>query len=142
MGKKSKGNPKQFIKQRGYYYSSANINKRQANKKQLSEKKSFFELIKNTFDPNEKKKKERKETEKKLKLKNDKKSNEALKNLYFKIKDEAFHIHKNRRGVPKVYSTVKDIYIMANNNPEELYLEKQRINLKRNVSEKNAEEIN
>ena len=96
-------------------------------RKQLSEKKSFFGLIKNTFDPNEKKKKERKEAEKKLKLKNDKKSNEALKNLYFKIKDEAFHIHKNRRGVPKVYSTVKDIYIMANNNPEELYLEKQRI---------------
>ena len=39
---KSKGKPKQFIKQRGYYYSSANINKRQANKKQLSEKNKNF----------------------------------------------------------------------------------------------------
>ena len=60
-------------------------------------------------------------------MKNDKQTDEALKNLYYKVKDEAFHIHKNKRGVPKVYSTVKDIYIMANNNPEELYLEKQRI---------------
>ena len=39
---KSKGKPKQFIKQRSYYYSSANINKRQANKKQLSEKNKNF----------------------------------------------------------------------------------------------------
>ena len=96
-------------------------------RKELNEKKSFFALIKSTYDPIEKKKKLRKEAEKKLKLKNDKKSDEALKNLYFKIKEEAFHIHKNKRSIPKVYSTVKDIYIMANNNPEELYLEKQRI---------------
>ena len=96
-------------------------------RKELSEKKSFFGLLKSEYDPQEKKKKEKKEAEKKLKSKNDIKSNEALKNLYFKIKEEAFHIHKNKRGIPKVYSTVKDIYIMANNNPEELYLEKQRI---------------
>ena len=96
-------------------------------RKELNMKKSFFELIKKSFDPTEKKKKERKETEKLLKSKNDKKSDEALKSLYYKIKEEAFHIHKNKRGVPKVYSTVKDIYIMANNNPEELYSEKLRI---------------
>ena len=96
-------------------------------RKELNMKKSFFELIKKSFDPKEKKKREKKETEKLLKSKNDKKSDEALKSLYYKIKDEAFHIHKNRRGVPKVYSTVKDIYIMANNNPEELYSEKLRI---------------
>ena len=87
-------------------------------------------MIKKSFDPTEKKKKERKETEKLLKSKNDKKSDEALKSLYYKIKEEAFHIHKNKRGVPKVYSTVKDIYIMANNNPEELYSEKLRIRKK------------
>ena len=97
------------------------------NRKELSVKKSFYELIKSRYDPKEKKKNDKKETEKKAKIKNDKKSDEALKNLYYKIKEEAFHIHKNRRGVPKVYSTVKDIYIMANNKPEEIYLEKERI---------------
>ena len=34
--KKSKGKPKPAVKQRGYYYSAANINKRQENKKQLN----------------------------------------------------------------------------------------------------------
>ena len=96
-------------------------------RKELNTKKSFYQLIKSYYDPKEKRNKDKRETQKKLRIKNDKKSNEALKNLYYKIKEEAFHIHKNRRGVPKVYSTVKDIYIMANNNPEELYLEKQRI---------------
>ena len=81
---------------------------------------------KKSFDPMEKKKKDKKETEKLLKLKNDKKSDEALKNLYYKVKEEAYHFHKNKRNIPKVYSTVKDIYIMANNNPEELYWEKKR----------------
>ena len=97
------------------------------NRKELSEKKSFYELIKSRYDPKEKKKNDKKENEKKAKIKNDKKSDEALKNLYYKIKEEAFHIHKNRRGLPKVYSTVKDIYILANNKPEEIYLEKERI---------------
>ena len=96
-------------------------------RKELNQKKSFFGLIKSAYDPKERKKRDKKEAEKKLKLKNDKKSDEALKSLYYKIKEEAFHIHKNKRSIPKVYSTVKDIYIMANNNPEELYLEKQRI---------------
>ena len=96
-------------------------------RKELNMKKSFYELLKKSFDPMEKKKKDKKETEKLLKLKNDKKSDEALKNLYYKVKEEAYHFHKNKRNIPKVYSTVKDIYIMANNNPEELYWEKKRI---------------
>ena len=66
-------------------------------------------------------------TQKKLRIKNDKKSNEALKNLYYKIKEEAFHIHKKKRNIPVLYSTVKDMYIMSNDNPEELYLQQLRI---------------
>jgi hypothetical protein len=84
-------------------------------------------LIKSKYDINEKKKIEKKEKEKLLKIKNNKKSDETLKELYHKIKDEAYHINKNKRDIPKLYSTIKDIYIMANNNPEELYLEKSRI---------------
>ena len=97
------------------------------NREQLNEKKSFFKLIQSEYDIREKKKQEKKKIDKKLKNKNNKKSDETLKELYYKVKDEAFHISKNKRDIPKVYSTVKDIYIMANNNPEELYLEKLRI---------------
>ena len=93
----------------------------------LTEKKSFFKLIQSKYDSKEKQKLEKKEREKQLKNQNNKKSNETLKELYNKINDEAFHIRKNKRDIPKVYSTVKDIYIMANNNPEELFLEKLRI---------------
>ena len=97
-------------------------------RKELNEKRSFYKLLKSSYDPKEKKNKD-KETKKKLQIKNEKnaKSDEDLKNLYFKVKENAFFIHKNKREIPKSYSTVKDIYIMANNNPEELYLEKQRI---------------
>ena len=97
------------------------------NRRQLNEKKSFFKLIQSKYDLKEKKKQEKKENEKKLKIQNNNKSDETLKELYYKVKDEAFHISKNKRDIPKVYSTVKDIYIMAYNNPEELYLEKLRI---------------
>ena len=41
--KKIKGKPKPVVKQRGYYYSSANINKRQENKKQLNNLNNNFE---------------------------------------------------------------------------------------------------
>ena len=41
--KKSKGKPKQTVKQRGYYYSSANINKRQEIKKQLNDQNNNFD---------------------------------------------------------------------------------------------------
>jgi hypothetical protein len=97
------------------------------NRKMLNEKKSFFKLIQSKYDLKEKKKQEAKEKEKKLKIQNNKKSDQTLKELYDKVKDEAFHIRKNKRDIPKVYSTVKDIYIMANNNPEELYREQLRI---------------
>jgi hypothetical protein len=97
------------------------------NRAKLCEKKSFMQLIKSKYDKKEKKKLERKEKEKTLKNQNNKKSDETLKELYNKVEEGAFHLTKNKRNIPKVYSTVKDIYIMANNNPEELYLEKLRI---------------
>jgi hypothetical protein len=97
------------------------------NRKMLNEKISFFKLIQSKYDIKEKQKQEKKEKNKKLKIQNNKKSDESLKELYDKVNEEAFHIQKNKRDIPKVYSTVKDIYIMANNNPEELYLEKIRI---------------
>ena len=97
------------------------------NRDKLTEKKNLFKLIQRKYDFKEKQKQEKKEKEKMLKNQNNKKSDEALKELYYKVKDRAFHISKNKRDIPKVYSTVKDIYIMANNNPEELYLEELRI---------------
>ena len=33
-----------------------------------------------------------------------------------------------RINIPVLYSTVKDMYIMSNNNPEEIYLQTLRIN--------------
>ena len=98
-----------------------------ADRKLLEEKKSFYKLIKETFDPKEKLKKEKKKKDKKKKDDNNMKSDQALVDLYYKVKDEAYQITKNKRDIPVLYSTVKDIYIMSNNNPEELYLEEKRI---------------
>ena len=50
------------------------------------------------------------------------KSVESLRELYFKVDDESYHIKKNKRDIPIIYQTVKDMYIMTNNNPEELYI--------------------
>ena len=97
------------------------------NRDKMNEKKSLFRLIQSKYDLKEKEKKEKKEKQKKLKNQNNKKSDEALKELYYKVKEEAFHISKKKIDIPKEYSTVKDIYIMAYNNPEEIYLEKLRI---------------
>ena len=74
-----------------------------------------------------KEKLEKKEKERQLKANNSKKSDEALRDLYYKVVDEAFQINKNRRNIPILYSTVKDMYIMSNNNPEEIYLQTLRI---------------
>ena len=43
-----------------------------------------------------KEKLEKKEKERQLKANNSKKSDEALRNLYYKVVDEAFQINKNR----------------------------------------------
>ena len=96
-------------------------------RKLLSEKKSFYKLIMSKFDLKEKEKKDKKERNKKKKENNNRKSDQALVDLYYKVKDEAFSINKNRRNIPVLYSTVKDMYIMSNNNPEELYLQDLRI---------------
>ena len=96
-------------------------------RKQLSEKKSFFKLIVSKFDLKEKEKMDKKERNKKKKENNNRKSDQALIDQYYKVKDEAFHINKNKRNIPILYSTVKDMYIMSNNNPEELYLQDLRI---------------
>ena len=96
-------------------------------RKLLSEKKSFYKLIMSKFDLKEKEKIDKKEKNKKKKDNNNRKSDQALVDLYYKVKDDAFSINKNKRNIPVLYSTVKDMYIMSNNNPEELYLQDLRI---------------
>ena len=107
--------------------TNSEFEKIEADRKLLSEKKNFFKLIKETFDPKEKLKKEKKQKNKKKKEDNNMKSDQALLDLYYKVKDEAYQITKNKRDIPVLYSTVKDIYIMSNTDPEELYLEEKRI---------------
>ena len=99
----------------------------EVSRRELTEKKSFYKLIQCKYDVKMKEKLEKKETEKQLKANNNKKSDEALRDLYYKVVDEAFQINKNRRNIPILYSTVKDMYIMTNNNPEEIYLQTLRI---------------
>ena len=99
----------------------------EVSRKQLKEKKSFFKLIQGKYDIKEREKKEKKEKERQLKIKNNKKSDETLRELYYKITDEAFHIHKNKKDIPIMYSTAKDMYIMTNKNPEDLYLQTLQI---------------
>ena len=99
----------------------------EAERKLLSEKKSFFKLITSKFDLKEKIKIDKKEKNKKKKDNNNTKSDQALVDLYYKVKDDAFHINRNKRNIPVLYSTVKDMYIMSNNNPEEIYLQTLRI---------------
>ena len=99
----------------------------EVSRRELIEKKSFFKLIQSKYDIKIKQKLERKEKERQLKINNSKKSDEALRDLYYKVADEAFEINKNRRNIPILYSTVKDMYIMSNNNPEEIYLQTLRI---------------
>ena len=99
----------------------------EVSRRELTEKKSFFKLIQSKYDAKMKEKLEKKEKERQLKANNSKKSDEALRDLYYKVADEAFEINKNRRNIPILYSTVKDMYIMTNNNPEEIYLQTLRI---------------
>ena len=96
-------------------------------RKLLAEKKSFFKLIMSKFNLKKKEKLDKKEKNKKKKENNNSKSDQALVDLYYKIKDDAFSINKNKRNIPVLYSTVKDMYIMSNNNPEEIYLQDLRI---------------
>jgi len=98
----------------------------ESERKLLIEKKSFYQLIKDKYDLREKEKISKKEKEKKLRESNSKKSDQSLQDLYRKVKQEAFRISKNKRSIPVLYSTVKDIYIMSNDNPEELYLQSLR----------------
>ena len=99
----------------------------EVSRRELTEKKSFYKLIQDKYDIKMKEKLEKKEKERQLKENNSKKSDEALRDLYYKVVDDAFQINKNRRNIPILYSTVKDMYIMSNNNPEEMYLQTKRI---------------
>ena len=99
----------------------------EVSRRELTEKLSFYKLIQSKYDLKMKDKLEKKEKERQLKANNSKKSDEALRDLYYKVVDEAFQINKNRRNIPILYSTVKDMYIMSNNNPEEIYLQTKRI---------------
>ena len=88
---------------------------------ELTSKKSFFMLIKSKYDLKEKQKQEKKKKEKELKAKNQRKTGESLFELKYKIEEEAFHIRRNVKDIPVNYTTIKDMYILQNNNPEELY---------------------
>ena len=80
----------------------------QEERKSLIEKKSFYKLIKAKYDLKEKEKINKKEKEKKLKMENSRKSDQSLVDLYHKIKEEAFHIHKKsfvQRNKPYRYSS-------------------------------------
>ena len=99
----------------------------EVSRRELTEKKDFFKLIQSKYDIKMKERVEKKLKEKQLKESNLKKSDEALLDLYYKVGEEAFQINKNKRNIPILYSTVKDIYIMSNNNPEEIYLQQKRI---------------
>ena len=107
--------------------TNSEFEKIEHDRKLLSEKKSFYKLIRESFSHKEKLKKEKKLKDKKIKEDNNMKSDQALIDLYYKVKDEAYQITKNKRDIPVLYSTVKDIYIMSNHNPEELYLEEKKI---------------
>ena len=99
----------------------------EVSRRELTEKKDFFKLIQSKYDINMKEKMEKKEKERQLRESNLKKSDEALLDLYYKVGEEAFQINKNKRNIPILYSTVKDIYVMSNNTPEEIYLQQKRI---------------
>ena len=99
----------------------------ESERKSLIEKKSFYKLIRAKYDLREKEKINKKEKEKQLREQNSRKSDQSLVDLYNKVKEEEFHIKKNRRTIPILYSTVKDMYILSNDNPEELYLQSIRI---------------
>ena len=88
---------------------------------ELTSKKSFFMLIKSKYDLKEKQKQEKKKKEKELKAKSHRKTGESLFELKYKIEEEAFHIRRNVKDIPVNYTTIKDMYILQNNNPEELY---------------------
>ena len=90
-------------------------------RKELTSKKSFFLLIKSKYDLKEKEKQEKKKKEKELKSKNQRKTGETLYEMKYKIEEEAFHIRKNQKDIPMNYTTIKDMYILQNNNPEELH---------------------
>ena len=108
----------------------------EVSRKQLKEKKSLFKLIQGKYDLKEREKKEKKEKERQLKINNNKKSDETLRELYYKITDEAYHIHKNKKNIPIMYSTAKDMYIMTNKNPEDLYLQTLQIDEENNFLSK------
>ena len=61
----------------------------ESTRKELTEKKSFYKLIKGKYDLKEKEKQEKKKKERALKSKNVKKSGESLRELYYKVDDEA-----------------------------------------------------
>ena len=102
----------------------------EVSRRELTEKKDFFKLIQSKYDISMKEKAEKKEKERQLKESNLKKSDEALLDLYYKVGEEAFQINKNKRNIPILYSTVKDMYIMTNKNPEDLYLQSLQIDEK------------
>ena len=91
-------------------------------RKAFFEKPSFLLLMKSKYDLKEKEKQEKKRKEKELKKRNkQRKTEDDLTDLQIKIEDEAFEIRRRPKDIPLSYTTVKDMYILQNNNPEELY---------------------
>ena len=95
---------------------------------ELTQKKNFVRFLKSRYDLREKEKQEKKKKEKQLKEIAMKKNEGSLSNLKNKIKREAFHIRKHKEDIPVNYTTIKDMYIFQNNNPEELYQIDKMIN--------------
>lgn len=115
--------------------------------RKMTSKKELIDLICSKYDieeiqKQEKLKKEAESKNKKKKVNTD----DALSELRYKIEDEAYYIEKNEREIPINYTTIKDMYIMKNNKPKELYDIKEMIakeqkylnlDLKRQVKEIN-----
>ena len=91
------------------------------------EKRSFLALMKSKYDLKEKEKQEKKRKEKELKKKNQRKTDDDITDLQIKIEDEAFEIRKRPKDIPLNYTTIKDMYILQNSNPEEIYQIEEQI---------------
>ena len=90
-------------------------------RKQLLEKPSLLALFKSKYDLEEKEKIERKKRLKELEKKNQGKTEDDITDLKIKIEDEAYKIERNPKKIPTLYTTINDMSILQNSNPEELY---------------------
>ena len=91
-------------------------------RKELLVKPSLLTLMKNRYDITEMEKQEQKRKAKEMQNKNKRKTEDDVTDLKIKIKEEAYEIDNNIKDIPYNYTTIKDLYILQNSNPEELYV--------------------